>query len=333
MIQNKEYDSDYLSKTNTNCLKGILALCVLAHHLYQDSGLLRDGWLRLIGECFQALGFLSVALFFFMSGYGLTLTVNKNPKSINHFLKHKIIPFYIIYILLIALYSCFNLYLRESTTVISLIKSLTFGGTIVLKGWYLQVQLLYYIFFYIVFRYIKEKQQFLAMLILHILYVVICIAINMSSLFYERTFIFVFGILWYNHRDKIDSFISKKKYRRLIICIVSFLLFSLLYVLSYRIATVLLRGFSYFFLIPLVFLPLKSIRIQNRATIFLGEISFETYVLQGLFLKLFHTENTHISNPYLYILAVTTATIAAACILHPLIQLIYKSFRKTNGAI
>lgn len=60
---------DYLSKENTKALKGIFAVFVLWHHLYQYSALITG---TVIGIVFQAMGYLSVGMFFFLSGYGLT---------------------------------------------------------------------------------------------------------------------------------------------------------------------------------------------------------------------------------------------------------------------
>lgn len=329
MMQAAKFDrQDYLSKENTNCLKGILAVGVLAHHLYQHSGLLRNGWLHLIGGCFQALGFLTVALFFFLSGYGLIAAYSNNPQSIYHFKKYKIIPFYVINLILIAIYCCMYLLIGKPFTFGLIIQSLTFGGTVIANGWYIQVQLLYYILFYLVFRYCKGKWRIHVMLLSHTAYVALCILFGLSSLYYERTFIFVFGMLWYENKDRIDSWIIDKRNKWLIIWIVLGLIFATNYLLSYLTMPVLFRGISYFFLIPSVLLPLKKVNIQNRLTNFLGNISLEIYVMQGVFLLLFHAEKTYISNPYLYIVAVTASTIASACILHPLIKYVYHSFRK-----
>ena len=57
-----------LTKENTLALKGIFAIIVLVHHIYQYS-LLVDGH---VGWMLQASGWLSVSIFFFLSGYGLT---------------------------------------------------------------------------------------------------------------------------------------------------------------------------------------------------------------------------------------------------------------------
>ena len=321
---------DYLSKENTNCLKGILAICILVHHLYQYSGLFRDGWLHLLGGCFQAFGFLAVALFFFLSGYGLMAMYRQAPRSIDHFLKNKILPFYVINLLLIALYTCVHWTLGHAPTIGFLIQSLTIGNTVIENGWYIQVQLLYYVLFFAVFRFCRKQGQLFWMLILHTAYIVICVLSGLNHFFYERTYIFVFGMVWYDHREKVDRWIAAGRYRWAILWVLSCVCFAITYGLSYWKMPVVFRGISYFFFVPSVILLLKKTAIQNRLTRFFGAISLEIYVIQGLFLTLFHNEahRLYIANPYLYVLAVTGSTIAAACLLHPIFQWVYRTFRK-----
>ena len=55
--------NDYLSKSNTNALKGSFAIFVLCHHLYQYSGLITN---TILVTIFQAMGYLSVGMFFFL---------------------------------------------------------------------------------------------------------------------------------------------------------------------------------------------------------------------------------------------------------------------------
>lgn len=69
-----------LSKDKCNCLKGIFAIIVLIHHLKQHSGVFSDYAVPSI--ILQAMGYLSVAVFFFISGYGLAFSWQKKVKVI-----------------------------------------------------------------------------------------------------------------------------------------------------------------------------------------------------------------------------------------------------------
>ena len=93
----------YLSKRNTDCLKGILAVLVLIHHLTQNSGLLMDTPLRGV---FANLGYLSVSAFLFLSGYGMMASYNKKGKKYAEQLPLKrMLPFYCIIIILIVMHA------------------------------------------------------------------------------------------------------------------------------------------------------------------------------------------------------------------------------------
>lgn len=152
---------------------------------------------------------------------------------------------------------------------------------------------------------------------------------GLSSLYYERTYVFVFGMLWYENREKIDDWLQCG-YHCAVAWSVSLVLFAGSYVASYVVFPALFRGISYFFMMPVLLIPLTKIGIQNSITHFLGRISFEIYVMQGLFLTIFHSQKIYIENPYFYILMVLVSTFVAAFAIHPTIRGIYRMCRKKN---
>ena len=66
---------DYLSRNTTNSLKGVMALMVLLCHLHGRVQLFSNS---ILGTLFTAFGYLAVSGFFFLSGYGLFLTMYRN---------------------------------------------------------------------------------------------------------------------------------------------------------------------------------------------------------------------------------------------------------------
>lgn len=56
------------SREQTNHLKGLFALCVVLHHLCSLTGV---GAPVGLGPIYTALGYWSVSVFFFISGFGL----------------------------------------------------------------------------------------------------------------------------------------------------------------------------------------------------------------------------------------------------------------------
>lgn len=99
---------DYLSKENTNCLRGFFASMVVLHHL---SGVvpclynLMEPFPRLFGM----LGFFSVAVFFFLSGYGLIISYHEKTDYLETFWHKRIIPLYMVFMCFIVLYTLLKL--------------------------------------------------------------------------------------------------------------------------------------------------------------------------------------------------------------------------------
>lgn len=89
-----------LSIQSTNNLKGFSILIIVLHHLSQRTafGLSKSAyWL----SRFNVVGRLAVAIFFFVSGYGLTRQFQqKGQDYLHHFLRKRIVP-------IIATYSIF----------------------------------------------------------------------------------------------------------------------------------------------------------------------------------------------------------------------------------
>lgn len=137
---------EYLSLDTTNCLKGICAVCVVIHHLYQQTDIAKE---HIIGKFLQSLGFLAVAVFFFLSGYGLVVSVKrKGTDYIRAFPIKRIVPFYINNVILIFVYVLLFTTVKGGVSHQEFIQSFFWGGTVVKNGWYLQVILMFYISFY-----------------------------------------------------------------------------------------------------------------------------------------------------------------------------------------
>ena len=319
--------ADRLSKQNTDCLEGIFAVIVLIHHLHQHSQMVQ-GWLA-IG--FQLLGFLSVAVFFFLSGYGLQLSYNKKGDVyIRHFPRQRLAPYYLIIISLIIIYSMFKLLLNGAIDLSLLIKSFFFSDTVISNGWYLQVQLMFYVAFFLIWRLIKDDTGKLGFLFGFVcLYIVLCIVFDVSSTRYNSVLPFALGIFAANSIEKIDDLLSSRK-NSIIFCSLSFLAFFLLFGLYYifdGVMKYIVQIFVAVFFVCVVFSFIQFIPINNVLTRFLGKISLEIYVLQGLFLNLFHSSFIYVDNKYLYVALVTLCTILTAVAVSPLYKKTYSIFK------
>jgi peptidoglycan/LPS O-acetylase OafA/YrhL len=78
----------------------------------------------------------------------------------------------------------------------------------------------------------------------------------------------------------------------------------------------------------IIFLLLLKLKVGNKITEFLGKMSLELYLIQGLFITLFRSDKIMIENNYLYIIYTLIGTIITAYILNLIDKFILKKYKK-----
>lgn len=315
MILKKDINLDI--KT-TSCLKGILACMVLICHLHAKVALFSA---NVFGTVFSAFGYLSVSVFFFLSGYGLREVTSKKAHYIQNFPKKKLLPFFYICCFTIFVYFIRDICVGNNISILTLLQSFFFGKTIVDNGWYLQTQLLFYIIFFLIYKFVKKK-KLLTLIFITALYCVFCAASQLSTTWYEASFGFPLGVLYSEYKNKINTILFKNK---------SIHLISIFCISIFFIITLFLGNKSLlneWFRIPIKFISsilfallslsiVLLINIKNVITEFLGKISLEIYILQGIFLNIFKKQLI-IKNDWLYILCVVVCTLLLAFLFQPI---------------
>ena len=307
----------------------MLAAGVLIHHLYQASGLLRE---TAIGYTLQAFGYWMVADFFFLSGYGLTISYqNKGIRYTNHFVKNRILPFYMVEALLIIIYAAKD-YICTGTFRLKLIlQSFLFGGTIIGGGWYLQMQLLLYILWFLVYR--TSISNALKRKVVLICILTLCVGMNVldyAITWYGGILLFYLGILWAENKEKVKSLIDK--WASWIICLfLSAAIFFSMYVFSRIFADSEIGVVAHIVSMVAFSVCITSfvckISLNCNFTRFLGSISFEIYATQFLFLDIFRRSQIYNSNIGGYILCVVVSTVITSLLLHPIVEKIYYRYK------
>lgn len=334
-----EKSVDYLSIKTTNAIKGILALVILVHHIYKSVDILHVPGLSLVMEA--PVGYWAVALFFFFSGYGLWSSYRaKGTAYIRSFPRRRILPFYLIILLLTGLYILINLTLSDAKeiTLSTILRSCTWGYTIIKNGWYFQVQLLLYICFFIVLTLVKDSKRALAVLSgVTVVYIAACVVLGMDAYWYQSVPAFVLGLFWGEERERINILIKKAGWGKatLIAAFLFFLFFAGSLVLNrmgltllcviLRIVSIILFVVSFTLLLMRLSRPGSA---ENGFLAYLGNISMGVYAMQGVFLLAFRGTVINISNDWLYSVAVFTATLLSAAMVTPLFRLIYSAFKK-----
>ena len=282
--QNKEY----LSVESTSGLRGFLALGIIFHHL---SPLVKTGEEF---SNFSYMGTYIVSIFFFLSAYGLYVQNESKENYLDNFLVKRLskilVPFFSIS-LIYMFYRFVNGQLMDLNFFINLFKK---GSTIIYNGWFVDIIILMYVFFYISFKFFQNK---LLSIVLNTIFIIcyICLAIKLGYSFwwYNSVLPFIIGLIWAKNQNKIDRFLDR--YYFIAIILVTVLLFFshkynilLKYVhledsYSYALAANL---DNIIFTIYFIILFLKKINFSNVYLTLIGRISFELYMIHGLVISI-----------------------------------------------
>lgn len=314
--------TDYLSLPSTNCIKGIFALFVMVHHLYQYSGLFHNTYL---GGILQGLGYVSVAMFFFLSGYGLHISRRtKGIAYVKSIPRNRMFPLYVQCVFLIVAYALLYLVIGKELTPVLILQSLTWGKTIIFGGWYLQAILVLYALYYLVYGVLeqhtarqKEHVSHIIMFAVLVLYALLNVGLGKAITYYQSIFAFLLGILWCDYRTVIDE-ILQKRWVASFVC--ALMLFAISFVVGLLFKPVTLIAAPMFVIFALI--ALMKLPVQCGVTRWLGKYYFEIYVMQGISLLLFHSELIHIENKWLYVLVCTLTTLLLAVAIQPVFRFI-----------
>lgn len=165
-------DGAFSLEAMTN-LKGVMALCVLCHHIsqvsiYQNLNVRSAGLEKLnVIPFFESLGFVFVGIFFFTSGFGLYKSFSTKKDYLNGFIKRRILPIVISYYVMVAIYAIYYLITKPNFSVSEWICKLTGLTLINSQSWYVYVIIIMYFAFYFIYK--NEKARKYGVLILTII--------------------------------------------------------------------------------------------------------------------------------------------------------------------
>ncbi len=306
----------YLSAQNTKSLKGIFAVTVLLHHLYQYSG---TDIGAVFGLVFQWMGYLSVGMFFFYTGYGLMLSSQKDGYLKTFLLKH-VAPLYGFYVCLIFIYTIYKALLGIDIVPKKLVQSFLFGGTVVSLAWYLQVTFVMYLIYWLVFSNIKRDSMRLGVMSAAlVVFCVSCYICGLSSTWYESVFCILLGMVWFYRKEKIDRVLKSKGvlifFSAALLCAIFTLMQPRFGIIPKMLSAVTFSATVTIF----TYLVADTRIVDNKITQFLGKYSLEIYVSQGFFLLLRRHTNI-LDNIYAFIVVTMMGTIIVSIVMKPIYE-------------
>ena len=311
--ENSEY---FMSKEYSNILKGIMSIVVVLVHIpFQYSNKIQDA----IGS----FGYICVTMFFMFSAYGLMYSLDNKKDYIKTFLKQRLlvilIPFFIVNTISLIILKEWNNGIIDMVKVILGVKSITF----------ITVFIIFYIIFYIICKFVNNiKIRGWLLVIFPIIYSIGCYIFQIQTWPVEALG-FTYGILIYIFKKSIKKYMNEKFKVKLIISMFFSLIVGILY-LKYK--EIWLIG-EYFIKIILgisiiwfVCQVTQKIKINNKILSFLGNISYEVYLLHGLVISLLI--KTTINSSDIFIWLTIIGTILSAFVLNRLDKLIINKIKK-----
>lgn len=300
--------------TETTSFRGILAIIVVLSHI----GLTTSNY-------FDKFGIIGVSGFFFLSGYCLFEGLKNKAnylKGINFIFKRLItilIPYYLCLVLYIAI-------LHNNFNSTNIIQSILLINSIVSYSWYVTVILIFYLAFYIIFKFSKDiKCGIILFLIFNLIYMIIAKIIVQQRYIFCSSYCFSLGLLYSYKIKDINLIIKNINYKILFLVITiiftAYLMLNFKFNFNITFATLYTLGLPTIFTIW--FLLFFSIfNFGNKCNNFLGKISYEIYLLQGLVFNIVKTY-FHIANDLIFIIFSLIIITILSLIINYLYKLIY----------
>ena len=320
-----ELNTNYLSLETGNCLRGFFALTVVLHHISirTESGLL----LRL----FAFAGLPAVSVFFFLSGYGLQKSYMKHEDYKKHFLKRRLSKIIIPYIFVTLLFWGVYALGQKPYSFKDVVYAFLQGNPIVLFSWYIVSISSFYIFYWLFMLICKRNYNLMLLYasIWYILYIIVCTKLGYGEWWYNASHPLIFGMFWAIYEPKILPTI--KKYYRVILCFVTFG-FGFLSICrgiinDWLVSLIFAMGSIVFFVFLLILFTAK-VKIGNPFMNYLGNISLEIYLVQGLFMVGTRSDVVFINNDFIWGVIVFFGSILLGALLHKIFTI--KPLSKTT---
>ncbi len=353
VMKRGEWNEEALSLRQTKALQGFTALCIMLHHIGQK---LCASWLApnmiIPGlEFFVPIGYMLVGIFLFFSGYGLYKSYCRKENYFEGFLKKHLIPLFFVSYVVIFMFGIFRMIQGEKLTGESVFYYLTQLKLCNVNGWYMVTLPLFYLFFYLAFRFCKKEAiSFVLIFLLVLGYITIgtCMDHNgwmlQGEWWYNSAHFFPIGLLFARFEKPVVAHMKKYYPVYLILAII---LMVPLYVWSEmaqgifgyygetfhasdtvqrRWISLLSQMAASFVCVFAIFLAGFKLKISNKIIDFMGTITLEFYLVHGLFVELFSYSFVsslppiyRITNPWIYILTVLALSLPIAWILHKIV--------------
>lgn len=316
-----------------NCLKGAFAIMIVLFHLSQH---IRGGFLfRMIGDT----GYLSVAVFFFISGYGMyTRVLQTGGGYCKGIISHRIPKILLPWMIATLIYALYWFAEGGYERIAQICNNRENGYLLITNSWFVITIAVFYLVFYLSFNWCRGnyRKGIKRTLIGIFIYIAVAYLIGLGGWWFYSSLAFVLGMIWKDRESEINNIAMKNWWLFLFSWGIIFAVGYAIRFLNSRTlnsplvydAALLIASTAF---ACLVFSILKKISVNNMLWNFLGGISFEIYLLHELVYNIFRNEKLgiYVRNDFLYVSLVILISVGTAFVYNSLItrRLIHKMLK------
>ncbi len=228
-------------------------------------------------------GIVGVALCFFLSGYGLFKSWKKKENYLQEFLPKRFVRVLSPYIIVYAIFVASCILLKEKlplTRAFFELVTLQMGRS---PLWYMKVQLLLYLLFYISFRFSKQEHMKIIMLALSTFaYYFIAILLDIPDYWYNTCLFFPLGLILARYEKQLFPILVGIK-SQLISLVVLFLTYGVIYFRGWIIPVLVENTYMITFIICLI--GVSSYFSGSKFLKIMGKYSMEVYLIHSFLLN------------------------------------------------
>ena len=322
---------DYLSNKSTKSLKGLLALFIIFHHVSQKITTGANF------SNFEYMGRYIVALFFFLSGYGLYFQYSNDATYMENFLRKRLTRIFIPFFVFIVIYVIYRASLGEVVNVDFFLSFWRDHSNIIYNGWFINSIIVLYVIFYVSFKKKDSKIAIFKLVFFTLVYIFWKVYQNHGDWEYVSIMAFFLGVFWMKDRSLIDKFIEKNYFVFLVLFSILMYVFRRYEVIMKNIG--ITNKYVYYGIVgnlcTMIFvvyflLLTNKLNFSNKYLDLLGDISFEIYMIHGLvmhYLGKFFVSSA--VNDVIYTIVVLLVSIVFAYCIKKLIIIFEKKLMKT----
>lgn len=297
-------NQEYLSKEQTNAIKGIFILFVIFRHFKQYVEGFSDLDKRALFTD-DYLDQLIVVMFLFYSGYGVFFSIkNKGKEYVKNIPEKRILPILVQFMAIVFIYYCVGLMMGKSYSLGQLFFSLIGWQSVGNSNWYIFGILMLYLITYISAIISKEKEGlFFGVTLAMTIILIILLSGLKEEYWYNTLSVYFFGMFYARYEKRIT-----KIFHNPFVYGIGFIIFLYIYHITRTYSSILIcyQFMSITFALLVVMITMK-VKIGNRYLLFWGENLFAAYMLQRLPMIVLQNYRV-VTNPLVYFMYVLTFT-------------------------